>query len=171
MSSKSAKLSKASGRQSKVAQREGRLAKHTRRQLVLYLLALGLFGVGVQTLYSTRARHMATHPLNEKGLRVPGEGRADATRVLPAALFSDPRVKNAYRLAADMPETLNQLYCWCGCVERGMRSNLECFESEHASVCDVCMAGAEVAWEMKQRGLTDPAKVQQVLDARFGRST
>lgn len=171
MSEKSTKLSKASGRHGKAAQRKERLANHARRQLVLYLLALGLFGVGAQALYSTRARRVAAHPLNEKGLRVSGRGRADATRVLSAALFSDPRVKNAYRLAAEIPETLNQLYCWCGCIERGMRSNLECFESTHASVCDVCMAGAEIAWEMKQRGITDPAKVQQALDARFGRSS
>ena len=46
---------------------------------------------------------------------------------------------------ADPAATLNQLYCWCGCIERGMRSNLECFESEHAAQCDVCLAGAEVA--------------------------
>ena len=102
MSGKPAKLSKASGSQRKTAHRKGRLAKHARRQLVRYLLALGVFGVGVQ-------------------------------------------------LAAEMPETLNQLSCWC--------------------VCDVCMAGAEVAWEMSQRGITDPAKVQPVLDVRFGRSS
>ena len=171
MLGKAANFSNAGGRHGKAEQRKRRLARRTRRQLVLYLLALALFGVGAQTLYSTRARHVAARPVNEKGLRVSGNGRADATHVLSPALFSDPRVKNAYRLAAEMPQTLNQLYCWCGCIERGMRSNLECFESTHASVCDVCMAGAEVAWDMKQRGITDPAKVQQALDTRFGRST
>ena len=141
------------------------------RQLLVYFLALGLLAVGFQALYTSRGRLAGARPLDARGLRVSGEGRSDATHVLPAAHFSNPRVRNAYDLAAQVPETLNQLYCWCGCIERGMRSNLECFETTHASVCDVCLAGAEVAWELRQRGVTDPAKVQQVLDARFGRST
>lgn len=29
------------------------------------------------------------------------------------------------------------------------------------------MAGAETAWSMRQKGITDPAKIQHVLDARF----
>lgn len=155
----------------RATEQKRRLRSQARRSLLIYFMALGLFGVGVKALYRPGPRHAATRPLNEKGLRVSGEGRSDAARVLPAALFSNSRVKNAYRLAAEVPETLNQLYCWCGCIEQGMRSNLECFETKHASVCDVCMAGAEVAWEMKQQGITDPAKVQQVLDARFGRSS
>ena len=155
----------------RATEQQRRQTSQARRSVLIYFLALGLFGVGVHALYRLGPRGAAARPLNEKGLRVSGEGRSDATRVLSAALFSNTRVKNAYRLAAKVPETLNQLYCWCGCIEQGMRSNLECFETRHASVCDVCMAGAELAWEMKQHGVIDPAKVQQVLDTRFGRSS
>lgn len=145
-----------------------RAFRDARRQLVMYAIGVGLLGIGIPTLLiATRHRPAAATPL--KGLRVSGEGRSDASRVLPAATFSDARVRNAYRLAAEMPETLNQLYCWCGCIERGMRSNLECFETDHAAHCDVCMAGAEVADEMRRRGISDPIRIQQVLDARFGR--
>lgn len=135
------------------------------RGVLLYFGALLLFGVGLVWLNATH-RPRARAP-NAQGLRVSGVGRADATRVLPAATFSNPRVREAYRIAAEIPATLNQLYCWCGCIERGMRSNLECFESEHAAQCDVCLAGAEVAREMRQKGITDAARIQQVLDARF----
>lgn len=127
----------------------------------LVFLAGGLFWVNA----SHRSR--AAHPPNAQGLRVSNGGPADATRVLPATLFPDPRVKEAYRIAALIPATLNKLYCWCGCIERGMRSNLECFESEHAAQCDVCMAGAEVAWAMRGKGVTDAATIQRALDARF----
>lgn len=150
---------------------EDREAKRATRHLLLFVLGLGLIAVGIQVLNTTRGRLAGAPPLNTQGLRVSGDGRSDASHVLPAAQFSNPRVRSAYHLAARIPGTLNQLYCWCGCIERGMRSNLECFETTHASVCDVCLAGAEVAWEMKQRGITDPAKVQQVLDSRYGRST
>lgn len=139
------------------------------RHLLLFVLVLGLVVVGIQVLNTTRGPLAGARPLNAQGLRVSGEGRSDASHVVPAARFSHQRARSAYHLAAQIPATLNQLYCWCGCIERGMRSNLECFETTHASVCDVCMAGAEIAWEMKQRGITDPAKVQQVLDSRFGR--
>ena len=137
-----------------------------RGQLAAVSLAIAIAFSGLGALYMMRGGQVA-RPLNAHGLRVTGRGRSDASHVLPTAMFSDPRVRSAYRIAALIPATLNQLYCWCGCIERGMRSNLECFESEHASGCDICMAGAETAWEMRQKGITDPARIQQVLDARF----
>ena len=108
--------------------------------------------------------------LNAQGLRVSGEGRSDASLVVAPAEFSHPRVQAGYAIAQQIPATLNQLYCWCGCIERiGHRSALECFESEHAAVCDVCLGTAEVAWEMKQQGVTDPGRIQKEVDRRFGR--
>lgn len=141
------------------------LSRAAGRGLLLYAGALLLFGVGL--VWLNASHRPVARPLNAQGLRVSGAGRADATRVLPASMFSNPRVREAYRIAAQIPATLNRLYCWCGCIERGMRSNLECFESEHAAQCDVCLAGAEVAWEMHQKGITDAAQIQRVLDARF----
>jgi len=142
------------------------------KQLVRWVVFFGVAAVGLAALNFTLGRRPpAPHPINAHGLRVSGEGRADATRVLPAAFFADPRARRAYAIAHEIPAMLNVLYCWCGCIERGMRSNLQCFESEHATGCDICMAGAEIAWEMKQRGVTDPAVIQRVLDARFGHTS
>lgn len=147
---------------SSLSNREYRAAS---RSMMLFVAAAVLF-LGGLTWLSTTHPHRAPN-LNAQGLRVSGAGRSDATRVVPPAQFADLRAKNAYRIAAEISATLNKLYCWCGCIERGMRSNLECFESTHAAQCDVCLAGAEVAWEMRQKGITDPAQVQRVLDARF----
>lgn len=102
------------------------------RLLALVALGIVLMFVGAETLITVYGGRQVTRPVNARGLRVTGRGRADATHVLPAAMFADARVQTAYRIAALIPATLNQLYCWCGCIERGMRSNLECFESEHA---------------------------------------
>ncbi len=135
--------------------------------LLIFVAVLAVGGIGLRTLYSSRGGRPVHRPLNAERLRVTGGGRADASRVVSAALFPDPRVQRAYRIAAAIPETLNKLYCWCGCIEGGMRSNLECFESEHAANCEVCLAGADVGWELRQKGVTDPAKVQQALDARY----
>ena len=107
--------------------------------------------------------------LNAQGLRVSGEGRSDASHVTPPELFEDPRVKEAYAIAGRIPETMNNLYCWCGCIERGMRSALECFESRHGASCDICIRTAEIAWAMTQRGVTDPGTIQKVVDTEMGR--
>ena len=137
------------------------------RQLALVALGITLMFAGMTTMVTIYGGRHVARPVNAHGLRVTGRGRSDATHVLQAAMFSDLRVQRAYRIAALIPATLNRLYCWCGCIERGMRSNLECFESEHAAMCDICLAGAETAWDMHQKGITDPAKIQQVLDAHF----
>jgi len=73
-------------------------------------------------------------------------GRSDASQVLDPVRFRDPAQKRAYAIARQIPGTLNQLYCWCGCKEHsGHRAPLECFESEHASQCNICMGEAVIA--------------------------
>lgn len=66
------------------------------RQLGVYFGATLAIVLGLQALYAARDPRSAARPPDAHGLRVAGEGRADATRVLPAALFADPRVRNAY---------------------------------------------------------------------------
>lgn len=99
---------------------------------------------------------------------VTGDGRTDASHVLPASTVSGRRAGKAYRVAARIPATLNRLYCWCGCIEGGMRSLLECFESRHAVACEPCLGGAELAWTMTRRGVTAPARIQRAIDIRYG---
>jgi hypothetical protein len=130
-------------------------------------LLLGVLGALTILLINARA---PGGELNAQGLRVSGEGRSDAAAVTPPEFFDHPRVKAGYEIAQKIPATLNQLYCWCGCIERmGHRSALECFESDHAANCDVCLGTAEIAWEMTQNGITDPAEIQKAVDARYQR--
>lgn len=108
--------------------------------------------------------------LRENGLRIIPRGRSDASAVVPPESFDHPRVKEAYAIAQRIPDSLNQLYCWCGCIENmGHRSGLECFESNHAAFCDVCLANAEIADEMLGSGVTDAGEIQKAIDARMAR--
>jgi hypothetical protein len=108
--------------------------------------------------------------LREDGLRIIPRGRSDASAVVPPELFDHPRVREAYAIAQKIPATLNQLYCWCGCIERmGHRSALECFESNHAAFCDVCLVNAEIAKGTIDRGVTDAGEIQKAIDARVAR--
>ncbi len=153
------------GAKRKKTQRSGRNRESNTRVWPVFL-AIALFGALTVVMIHARA---PGGKLDAHGLRVSGEGRADASHVTPPELFNQPRVKAAYAIAQAIPETMNQLYCWCGCIERGMRSALECFESNHGANCDICVGTAEIAWEMTQQGVTDAGEIQKAVDARYGR--
>lgn len=106
--------------------------------------------------------------LRSNGLRIVPSGRSDAADVLDHSTFDDPEVRHAYRIATEIPEILNQLYCWCGCENRGVhRSSLGCFEDEMAVNCDVCRGTAEIAWERVNAGVTDAGEIQSAVDAKW----
>lgn len=106
--------------------------------------------------------------LRADGLRIIPSGRSDAAAVLDPEQFENAKVRNAYRIATQIPEVLNQLYCWCGCENRGVhRSNLQCFEDRMGVNCDVCQGTAEIAYDLVQNGITDAGEIQATVDAQW----
>lgn len=106
--------------------------------------------------------------LRADGLRIIPTGRSDASAVLDPAQFGDSKVRHAYWIATQIPEVLNQLYCWCGCENRGLhRSNLQCFEDRMGVDCEVCRGTAEIAYNMTRRGITDARQIQAAVDAEW----
>ena len=102
------------------------------------------------------------------GLRIVVAGRNDAGMVLDAQQFSRPEVRQGYWIATQIPAILNQLYCWCGCENRGIhRSNLQCFEDKMAEDCPVCLGTAEMAYDMAGNGIADAATIQAAVDVRW----
>jgi len=98
-------------------------------------------------------------------------GRSDASAVLDPASFSDDQQRHAYMAAREIPAVLNQLYCWCHCRESTIfhhRSLLECFESDHASRCGICMGEATLAYDRVKHGVTDVRQIQDAIDGQFG---
>lgn len=111
----------------------------------------------------------AVGELRPNGLRIKPSGRSDASAVLDPSQFDRAEVRRAYRIATEIPEVLNKLYCWCGCENRGVhRSNLGCFEDEMAVTCAVCRGTAEIASRMTKNGITDPGKIQAAVDQEWG---
>lgn len=111
--------------------------------------------------------HAPGGELYPHGYWVGATGREDASQVVPAERFTGPRVRVAYSIARRIPVVLNHVYCWCGCMEQGMRSALECFESDHAAECEVCLRTAELAWQMVQQGESNPEAIHQAIDERM----
>jgi Protein of unknown function with PCYCGC motif len=92
-----------------------------------------------------------------------------AAGVLSPALFTDAKARAAYQTAKDIPEVLEQLPCFCGCMmERGHKNNLFCFMDQHGSVCDICEDIALDARDMHDKGVPI-AQIQENIRAKYAR--
>ena len=92
---------------------------------------LALFGLLVLAVgsYSFWGRGSSSGSSN-RPLVVPGGERRPT---LDPALFTGV-VQRGYQIAREIPQVLDQLYCWCKCVEdHGHKSNLSCFAESHAA--------------------------------------
>ena len=88
-----------------------------------------------------------------------------ASDVLPDARYADyPRARQAYQMAAAVPAVLDGLYCYCHCSQHsGHHSLLDCFASDHAATCDICMSEAVLAYEMSRDGASLEAVRDEVV--------
>ncbi len=84
----------------------------------------------------------------------------------PQRFFGQARA--AYQVAREIPETLAQLPCYCYCDEgHGHKSLHTCFETDHSSMCAVCVSEALLAYKLqKEDGLT-PAQVRERIIAQY----
>lgn len=92
-----------------------------------------------------------------------------AADVLSPALFTDPKARAAYQTAKDIPEVLEQLPCFCGCMmNMGHKNNLFCFKDQHGSGCDLCEDIALDARKMHDEGMSI-AQIQEKIRATYSR--
>jgi uncharacterized protein with PCYCGC motif len=92
---------------------------------------------------------------------------AGVNKVLDPSQFADERVRLAYAAAKKYAHVLEQIYCYCHCKKNiGHRALVECYETDHASDCDVCMNEAMIAARMTQDGKT-PQEIQKAIDAYY----
>ncbi len=96
-----------------------------------------------------------------------------ATAVRPAEV-----VKAAYLFAAQHPEVLKYVPCFCGCERGGHRGNDDCFVSArdasgkpsqweaHGMVCEVCIDVATEARQMHSSGASLVA-IREAIEKRY----
>ena len=94
--------------------------------------------------------------------------RATATPpILPPEHFTG-KIAETYAIAAKHSELLSHIHCHCGCeTEEGHQSLRDCFTTEHASGCEICMEEARQAAVMQDSGLSTQ-EIRAAIDARFG---
>jgi hypothetical protein len=92
-----------------------------------------------------------------------------AADVLSPTLFDDEKTRAAYQVANDIPEVLEQLPCFCGCMSSfGHKNNLFCFKDQHGSGCTICQDIALDARKMHDQGLSI-AQIQDNIKAKYAR--
>ena len=134
----------------------------------LLLGALLLIGCDV----AESAREPAQAPSQAPALQQAPSSQATAdaagvNKVLDPAGFADPRVRRAYEAAKKYAHVLENIYCYCHCKKNiGHRALVECYETDHASNCDVCMNEAIIAARMTEEGRT-PKEIQKAIDAYY----
>jgi hypothetical protein len=137
-----------------------RAAKKT--PLIRYVVvALGVAVVGLG-LFTTRQASGAHHPTPRAGLTA-----ADVEAAERYAAY--PRIAEIYTMAAQIPQVLDGLYCYCDCSKHSdHRSLLTCFQDDHGAACDVCLTEAAVAWRMTQEGRS-LAEIRKAVDGMYSR--
>ncbi|MGD2067175.1 MAG: CYCXC family (seleno)protein [Gemmatimonadota bacterium] len=93
-----------------------------------------------------------------------------SAHVVPAARYEAyPRVARTYEMVAAVPTVIDGIYCYCNCAEHsGHYSLLDCFTSDHAARCDVCLSEATMAYQMSRDG-KDLKAIRAEIDSRFQR--
>ena len=91
--------------------------------------------------------------------------RSSLRRTLAPEIFTG-NVKQAYQVAADIPQTLAQLPCYCHCdMSAGHKSLHSCFEDEHGANCGICIGEALMAQSLHRQGLTDAQIRDRIIQA------
>src|SRR5262249_32289586 len=89
--------------------------------------------------------------------------------VLSPTIFDDEKTRAAYQVAKDIPEVLEQLPCFCGCMTSfGHKNNLFCFKDQHGAGCTICQDIALDARKMHDAGMSI-AKIQDNIKAKYAR--
>jgi Protein of unknown function with PCYCGC motif len=77
-----------------------------------------------------------------------------------------PYARAGYVVAQKDPTLLAQLPCFCYCDRFGHKSLHDCYVSEHAESCDVCLKEAIEGEQMKDQGMT-PQEIRSVIIAKY----
>ncbi len=77
-----------------------------------------------------------------------------------------PAAKASYVVAQNDPKLIAQLPCFCYCERWGHTSLHDCFVTEHAETCDICMKEALHADQLSKQGMS-PQEIRETIVAQF----
>jgi Protein of unknown function with PCYCGC motif len=77
-----------------------------------------------------------------------------------------PAAQASYVVVQNNPQLIAQLPCFCYCERWGHKSLHDCFVTEHAETCDICMKEALHADQLSKQGMS-PAEIRDTIVAEF----
>lgn len=132
---------------------------------VILLIAVSAIGWIVFGKSEPKLSNAYSH-IDTNGYPVPPGGETRPT--LSPVMFRG-KIARAYQAAREIPEILDQIYCYCDCeLNFGHKSNLSCFVDKHGSQCHICMNEALNAHRYAQKGLT-VEEIKNKIDKRYGK--
>jgi len=135
-----------------------------RRGLWVASLVIALALMGGAWMYTANSSRSLNHEPKAASAYV----RRETKIPLAPALFVG-KIETAYQVAHDMPDVLDQLYCYCECDKHsGHRSLLSCYTDQHAANCDVCVNEAVDASRMMKQGYK-MAEIRREVDRKYSR--
>ena len=151
-----------------------------------WLLIAGIALLGLGAIFMVNSHSAPTVPVHQhQASQTPVQPAATAAQMMPAHFETAPSrsslgptldpakftglVREAYRAAREIPQTLAQLPCYCHC-DRGMghKSLHSCYEDEHASQCATCINEALLALKLEKEHKLTPAQIRDRIVQEFG---
>jgi hypothetical protein len=111
----------------------------------------------------------STQPEPTNEFRVPAFHQNVDALTLPPVMDPStvaPEARAAYTIVKNKPKLIAQLPCFCYCERWGHGSLHDCFVTEHAVTCDVCMNEAIQADKMDREGVP-AAEIRETIVAQF----
>lgn len=121
----------------------------------------------VLTLSATLQAELAKKPQPAEESKAEATPTAPLPTPLPAEQFQG-QVREGYKTAAEIPEVLAGLACYCGCDRSaGHRYLLDCFTDDHGAHCHICLHEALDAHALFMTG-TPPDEIRTFIDHKYG---
>lgn len=94
------------------------------------------------------------------------------SKALATKVYMPPKaighVKMSYMAAKQIPEILQQLFCYCGCDQVHEHTSLfDCFKDDHSVECSYCLGEAIMSFKMNKKGCSI-ADIQKSVDLNWG---
>lgn len=77
------------------------------------------------------------------------------------------KIVTAYGVANANPGLLEGIPCYCPCELYGHGGLIDCYRSQHAAMCSVCLDEAVAAGQLAEQPDADPSVVQQQVKGRW----
>lgn len=98
-----------------------------------------------------------------------GVNLLETKEILSASLFRG-KAAYAYQLASEIPEVIDQQFCYCYCRKNhGHKTLLTCFTTDHGAKCDICIDEVIMANNLLKKGY-NLAQITEKIDDVFSKA-